>query len=200
MNPRSQLPAILIALICQVCGLWAADVDPETKNHYRAADLLPFSKATEWTILSLDPMPWDIGDDPFATPAPSDGKPVEVKPPKKKVPPEQEFHGFPILGQAKVTVTEDLRTVISTLDEAGRHWTQAVAACFSPRHGIRVTSEGVIYDLVICYECMSADIYRADKKIGAIYFVTDARWLPRPAFLNGALIRAKVKMPPPPHH
>jgi hypothetical protein len=200
MPRRNQFPVILIALVCHVCGLLATDVDPETKNHYRAADLLPFSKATEWTVLSLDPMPWDLGEDPFATPAPSNGKLVEIKEPKKKVPPEQEFHGFPILGQTKVAVTQDLKTVITTLDEAGRHWTKAVAGCFSPRHGIRVVSDGVTFDLVICYECMSADIYRSDKKIGSIYFATDARWLPRPAFLNGALIRAKVKMPPPPHH
>lgn len=198
MNSKNLLPVILIALSCQVFGLLAADLDPETKNHYRAADLLPFSKAAEWTILSLDPMPW-VEEDIVAAPAPADGKPVEPKPPKRKVPPEQEFHGFPILGQTKVTVTEDLRTVISTLDEAGRHWTKAVAACFSPRHGIRVTWGGAMYDLVICYECMRADIYRSDEKIGVIFFVADARLLPRPAFLNGALIRAKVKMPPPPH-
>ena len=195
---KNQVSVIACLLVCFAGLLPAADVDPDTKNHYRATDLLPFSKATEWTIFSLDPMPWDVGEDPFATSAPADGKPVEVKPPKRKALPENEFHGFPILGQTKGPVTDNLKTVISTLDEAGRHWGGAIAACFNPRHGIRVTTDGVVYDMVICYECMSAEIYRGNDRIGAIYFATDPRSAPRPAYLNGALIGAKAKMPPPP--
>ena len=196
MRLKSQFTVLLALASCA----WAADVDPDTKNHYKAADLLAFTKATEWTIFSLDPMPQDLEEDPFATPAPADGKAAEIKPPKKKVPPEHGFHGFPVLGQTKVTVSDELKSVISTIDEAARHWTGSVAACFRPRHAIRVVSDGIVHDLVICFECMSADLYRANKKVGSIDFVTDARWLPRPALLNSALIRAKVKMPPPPRH
>lgn len=188
------LAAVLSSAGGAACG---QAIDPETKNHYRANDLAPFSNAAEWIIFSLDPMPLEENSDPFAAPIPTGDE--LAKKPKRKVPPEQEFHGYLILGQTKVAVTDQLKTVISTIDESGRHWTGGVAACFIPRHGIRVTKNGESHDLLICYECLSAILFRGSKQTGIIHFSTDPRLIPRPAYLNGALIRAKVKMPPPPH-
>jgi hypothetical protein len=200
------LNLLVVATLLSAAGDVACGqtVDPETKNHYRASDLAPFNNATEWNIFSLDPMPWEEMPDPFGSPAPksgeSDKKSPEPKEPKRKVSPEQEFHGYPILGQTKVALTDQLKTVISTIDESGRHWTGGVAACFNPRHGIRVIKNGESHDLLICYECFSAILFRGSKQTGVIHFATDPRLTPRPAYLNGALIRANVKMPPPPRH
>ena len=198
--------SFIVSILSLIVGLGpvrAQSLDPQTKNHYRADDLALFSSAAEWTIYSLDPWPWEEVDDPFGTPAPANGEPAKTaapEKPKRKVPPEQEFHGYPILGQTKVAVTDTLKTVISTMDESGRHWDGGVPACFSPRHGIRVIKNGETYDLLICYECLSAKIFRGSESIGTVYFDQRPGMAPRPAFLNGALIRAKVKMPPPPHH
>lgn len=190
-------------------ALIARDLDPITKNHYRASDLEPFLKATEWTIFSLSPgtLEEEEAEAAIIEPAvpPGETKPrvrekEKIAEPKPKPPPDHVFHDHRILGQTKVTVTPELKTVITTLDEAGRHWNGAVAACFFPRHGIRVTVDGETCDLLICYECMGAEIFRGEKSVGEIAFATDLRLMPRPAFLNGALVRAKVRLPPPPRH
>jgi len=36
--------------------------------------------------------------------------------------------------------------------------------CFNPRHGIRVTHDGVTADFVICFECFRAVVYVAGEK------------------------------------
>ncbi|MCB1211418.1 MAG: hypothetical protein KDK97_18980 [Verrucomicrobiales bacterium] len=158
-------------------------------------------EAKEWILFSLEPIAVTVaeGGDPFADPPKGTVK-KEEPPPKPPLDPDQIFHDYPILGQTKVVVTPELKTVITTLDEAGRHWGGAVAMCFNPRHGIRVIKGGKTYDLVICYECMAADLYADEKWIGSIFFATEAGLLPRPAYLNGALMRAKVKLPDPPRH
>lgn len=174
----------------------------EVKNEYKSSDLVPYLQATEWTIFSLDPVLPGTGHDPFAEPAPPPGEEPKPKPEPQPVPkpaPEQLFHDYRILGQTTTTVTPNLKTVITTLDEAGRQWSGAVAGCFSPRHGIRVVAkDGTVHDIILCYECFRAYLYRADKHIGTLHFAVDPRLAPRPAFLNGALQRAKVKMPPSP--
>jgi len=69
------------------------------------------------------------------------------------------FHGYRILGRASLAaedrVTELARLVIRGIRASdGR-----VAACFDPRHGIRVTGGGRQVDLVICYECLQMQLW-----------------------------------------
>lgn len=73
------------------------------------------------------------------------------------------YHNYVILGQTEVdapTADEVLTQVYDGIDASdGR-----VAACFDPRHGIRVeTAEGTI-DLVICYSCLSMIVYRDGER------------------------------------
>jgi hypothetical protein len=183
---------LLFALFCVASqGAEQTDpLDPETKNYYKSADLAPFAKATEWTIFSIGPLSRREEDDPFGSP---------TQPKKPKPPADQLFHGYTILGQTKSKVSANLKTVITRIDEAARHWSGGFVLCFFPRHGIRVRVEGIHYDLLICYQCVSAQIYRADKQIGSIYFDPNSTLTPSPAYLNGELIRAKVKLAPPPY-
>lgn len=199
-------PPVSLTLLCLLfissAAAWGLDKPIPQENGYKSSDLAPFLQAAEWTIFSLDPLPPGRGDNPFAELAPAPGekpKPAPKSVPVPKPAPEQLFHNYLILGQTTAAVTPNLKTVITTLDEAGRLWTGAVAGCFNPRHGIRVTTkDSTVLDIIICYECSRALLYRGDKHIGTLHFVVEPQHAPRPAFLNGALLRAKAKMPPSP--
>lgn len=66
---------------------------------------------------------------------------------------------YVILGEAAVdaaTAQQVLGHVYDGIEASdGR-----VAACFNPRHGIRVHGADGTVDLVICYECLSMEIHR----------------------------------------
>ncbi len=42
-----------------------------------------------------------------------------------------------------------------------------VAACFNPRHALRTRHGGAVYDVVICYECLSMIFFRDGKHLGS---------------------------------
>ncbi|TDU67221.1 hypothetical protein EI77_03423 [Prosthecobacter fusiformis] len=181
----------------------------ETKlgNEYKSEQLLPYLQATEWILYSLDPDPWlqDEVNDPFSRPAPLPGSdeakkaashPRPPAEPQRKVPPSQEFHEYPILGQLDMKETDKLRYVIKALDVAGQNWAGGVAGCFSPRHGIRVMKDGKTHDLVICYECSRAYLYVDGQDAGTLHFATTPQFQATPYPLDGILRRADIKRAP----
>ena len=64
-------------------------------------------------------------------------------------------------------------------------------ACFSPRHGIRVTRHGRVTDVVICFECRQVRVYRDGHSVAS--FLTSAS--PQPVF-DDVLRQANVPLPP----
>jgi hypothetical protein len=50
--------------------------------------------------------------------------------------------------------------------------------CFNPRHGIRVTQDGITADLLICFECFQIMVYVSGEKEQRV-LVTDS---PVPVF------------------
>ncbi len=194
-----------LLLILALSRLALPEPPPHRSNEYSPAQLKPYLEATTWVVLSLEPDPWSIRrqGDPFIVPAPAPGSkepPPPPSPPKKELPPlppEKDFHDYEILGQVRVTVTPGLKGVITGLDHGGQQWEGAVAGCFSPRHGLRVVKEGVTYDLLICYECMSVALYEGGKEAGQIYMAGPGA--PKPTVLNAILDKAAVKRIPA-HH
>ena len=65
------------------------------------------------------------------------------------------FHDYAILGHAKLTDAVQAKALGELVVRGIRESDGTVAACFNPRHGIRVTQDGRTLDLVICYECLS---------------------------------------------
>lgn len=70
------------------------------------------------------------------------------------------FHDWPVLGTTRLTEPGEVATV---REELGR-WLaapepEAVALCFSPRHGVRVREGEHVYDFVVCYECGELDLH-----------------------------------------
>jgi hypothetical protein len=72
------------------------------------------------------------------------------------------LHGFKILGRSTLDSESERMRLISAL-QFGAKWNLGLASlCFVPRHGIRVIdADGEPIDLVICFECNLARVYRA---------------------------------------
>lgn len=98
------------------------------------------------------------------------------------------FHGWKILGKTALK-GDAVKTVRKAVEKGVNDSDGSVAACFNPRHGIRLVHEQKTYDIVICYECLSANVYRGEEKIGS--FLTAHA----PAkVLNKVLTDAKVTL------
>lgn len=140
----------------------SAGADNEIPKEAREA----FEKAAEFELYSVDP-------DRFAK---KDGK-AEL------------LHGWKVLG--KTTLKGDAaKRARAAVAKGIKDSDGSVAACFNPRHVVRVVSGKNTYDLVICYECHSATVYKGDERLGS--FLT-ARGPEKT--LNGILTDAKIPLP-----
>jgi hypothetical protein len=84
-------------------------------------------------------------------------EPDEDRPKKPK---EEFFQGWPILGKTalKDAARKEVRDLFGAAVRAG-----AGAKCFDPRHGLRITSGAMTFDLVICFRCSWIYIYSPKK-------------------------------------
>lgn len=71
----------------------------------------------------------------------------------------ERFCEQPILGTATVddAATRDL--LLRLVERGIAASDGSVAACFDPRHGISVEKDGVTTDFLICFECLSMDVF-----------------------------------------
>ena len=104
---------------------------------------------------------------------------------------DADFHGWKLLG--KTELKKEARTkVVAAFKKGVEEADQKVAAaCFSPRHGIRVQLDGKSYDFVICFECVRVVIYGGKAKENDGFHVSKS---PTEVF-NKSLTDAKVKLP-----
>ena len=80
--------------------------------------------------------------------------------------------------------------MLAALETGAKDNTGEAAACFNPRHGIRVKSGDKTVDLVICFECLQVKSFAGDKD-GPSYLTTRS---PQPT-LDQVLTDAKVPLP-----
>jgi hypothetical protein len=69
-----------------------------------------------------------------------------------------DFHGFRVLGTAVIRDTETRQKLVSVFKRAAAEKPGAIAACFNPRHGIRVSKNRERADFVICFECRQVQV------------------------------------------
>ena len=74
------------------------------------------------------------------------------------------FHGYKVLGKTTVKGDDAAKAVAAVLKGAADSGGD-MADCFEPRHGLRVAHDGKTYDLVICFHCLSIQVYAGDKMI-----------------------------------
>lgn len=157
-------------------------------NKYSGSQLTPFISAKQLELISVEPEPPAaiVADDTER----DSSQPASVL-----------CHGYPILGRVMLTSAPDLeavRSAIQDLNEAGKSWEGNIAACFNPRHCIRLTTKAGTFDLLICYECSWVKIFKGEATVGKIYM--NGRAAPRPDLLNAILHKHAIPFPEAPLH
>jgi hypothetical protein len=70
-----------------------------------------------------------------------------------------EFHGFRVLGAAVIKDAETRKKLVLAFEAAVAENEGIMAACFNPRHGIRVTRNKKQADFLICFECAQVQLF-----------------------------------------
>ena len=76
------------------------------------------------------------------------------------------FHGHEILGRAVISEPKKLLSVLDLVARACCENDDTVAACFSPRHGVRVDDGESVVDLLVCFECLQIKVFRDGAVVG----------------------------------
>lgn len=75
------------------------------------------------------------------------------------------FHDYRILGQVSIVAPTDRQRVVDAVESAVLEST-VPAACFEPRHGLRVSAGHDTCDLLICFECGRMEMYAGGRQVG----------------------------------
>jgi hypothetical protein len=96
----------------------------------------------------------------------------------KIVPVKDGFHDWEVLGKTEVKGEAERKRLADALRFAAEDNFGMVAACFIPRHGIRLKGDGKTVDLVICFECLSVEVFvNGERKEGFLTTGGSARGL-----------------------
>lgn len=79
----------------------------------------------------------------------------------------EDLHGYRILGRAQLASASDRNHLLALIEKGIEDSDGTVAACFNPRHGIRIVKGGVVTELVICFECLSLHVYKGGVQSGS---------------------------------
>ena len=90
----------------------------------------------------------------------------------------QLFHNHGILGRTTITDAAVRQKLVDALKRGARESDGSVAACFNPRHAIRVTQAAQTTDFIICFECKQVSVRNAGEEIAR--FLTSP--FPQPTF------------------
>lgn len=79
------------------------------------------------------------------------------------------YWNWTVLGHGVLETDRGRATVIDELSAWLESDSTTTAACFNPRHGVRVHAAGEVYDFVVCFECLDTWVYRDGKRIGTVH-------------------------------
>lgn len=110
-----------------------------------------------------------------------------LEPWDEPTPSDKTLQNVKVLGRTELD-REQGATAIAEFKSAVSGWDGLIAACFDPRHALRVKAKAHTYDFLLCYECHQLYIYRDDK------LLTTLGAAGSPKVLNGLLSAAKVPL------
>jgi hypothetical protein len=119
---------------------------------------------------------------------------LSLSPERLQEKPADAFHGWKVLGKTTVKDAEARKKLVVAFKKGVEANDGIAAACFNPRHGIRVTHEGKTTDFVICFECFQVQVFAGDKQIKG-FLITAS---PQVTF-DSVLKEAKVPLPEKPN-
>jgi hypothetical protein len=72
---------------------------------------------------------------------------------------------YPVLGKLKIEQSSDRKALLDALRDSIQLSDGLAAACFEPRHILRVMIDGKRRDYVICFACSQVSIWEEGKEI-----------------------------------
>jgi hypothetical protein len=81
--------------------------------------------------------------------------------------PKPALYGFSILGEKRIDGPSFV-AVVKEFEAAVERSDDRMAACFDPRHAIRVTSGKHRYEFLLCYACHQMAVYRDGKRVAML--------------------------------
>lgn len=88
---------------------------------------------------------------------------LSLNPEYQQTPAEGDFHGYRVLGTALIDDIETRNKLVFAFKKSVAENLGIAAACFNPRHGIRVTRKEKQADFVICFECNQVHLFGATR-------------------------------------
>lgn len=89
---------------------------------------------------------------------------LSLDPTELSTAPPDHFHGWRILGRTSIADPATRKKLNDALRSGVIASDGAVARCFDPRHGLRLTQGGRTTDLVICFHCEQAHVFIDGKR------------------------------------
>ena len=89
---------------------------------------------------------------------------LSLDPHSPEMPPVDEFHGWKVLGRTSIDDAATRKKLTDALRAVASEGDIVPAACFWPRHGIRLTTAGIVTDFVICFQCSQVEVFEDGKK------------------------------------
>jgi hypothetical protein len=86
------------------------------------------------------------------------------------------LHGYVILGHASLDAHES-DSGAKAIERAIQDYDGTIAACFDPRHALRIVANNHVYDFLICYACHQLEVYRDDERIASLGAIGSTRAL-----------------------
>jgi len=145
---RSRIPRVIPRLALLLAALLAPGCGTRFEAEVAAADRAVLAAPEALELFALRPFPSE-SEVPLA-------------------PGEQAFHGYRILGRARIETAEASAELLDLVRRGIDASDGVQAACFLPRHGLRVERNGAAVDLVLCYECLRARVYGAGLEPGEV--------------------------------
>jgi hypothetical protein len=176
VEDEGDLLSLRTVLVRVTDGKAAVVGGPLKENQITRRNVIPdeverlFDKADGFELYSLNP------DRQFD----KDGKLVE---------PKDGFHGWRVLGKTEVKVG-DRKKLVDALRLGAEDNFGLAAGCFIPRHGVRLTGGKKTVDLVICFQCLSVQVFEEGKATKGFLMTHE----PQPAF-DALLKAAGVELP-----
>ena len=76
------------------------------------------------------------------------------------------LHDWPILQVCPIQLPATQQKVLNALDEGIANGGGVPIDCYNPRHAVRLESNTVTTDFMICFQCQNYEIWERDERVG----------------------------------
>ncbi|MDF1799976.1 MAG: hypothetical protein P1V81_12430 [Planctomycetota bacterium] len=78
------------------------------------------------------------------------------------------LHGYGVRGRATISDRSLRLELLTALGDGARENNGMVAACFNPRHAIVAELEGRTCELIICFECLTFQVWDGSERVETV--------------------------------